>query len=243
MGKRYFTEETENAIILYNVLTNSEEKSKLYSKKIHYAFFKLTQNLIHTYRIRNTDVDDLEHLQHEVIIFLLSKIHRFNPTLGKKAYSFFGTIALRWLIVYNRKNYKKKITSTSIGEVMGYEKDYKTSTNRDNLEKLSEDDIFEFSEEEDNLSFFIDVFTQYYTDNIYNFHPIKDDAKIADAVLELFRKRENIDIFHKKALYIYIREMVDAKTPKITQVVNKIYECFKPEYQFYIDNGYIRFIE
>jgi hypothetical protein len=29
MGKRYFTEETENAIILYNVLTNSEEKSKL----------------------------------------------------------------------------------------------------------------------------------------------------------------------------------------------------------------------
>jgi Rps23 Pro-64 3,4-dihydroxylase Tpa1-like proline 4-hydroxylase len=226
MGKRYFTEETENAIILYNVLTNSEEKSKLYSKKIHYAFFKLTQNLIHTYRIRNTDVDDLEHLQHEVIIFLLSKIHRFNPTLGKKAYSFFGTIALRWLIVYNRKNYKKKITSTSIGEVMGYEKDYKTSTNRDNLEKLSEDDVFEFSEEEDNLSFFIDVFTQYYTDNIYNFHPIKDDAKIADAVLELFRKRENIDIFHKKALYIYIREMVDAKTPKITQVVNKIYECF-----------------
>jgi hypothetical protein len=125
MGKRYFTEETENAIILYNVLTNSEEKSKLYSKKIHYVFFKLTQNLIHTYRIRNTDVDDLEHLQHEVIIFLLSKIHRFNPTLGKKAYSFFGTIALRWLIVYNRKNYKKKITSTSIGEVMGYEKDYK----------------------------------------------------------------------------------------------------------------------
>jgi Rps23 Pro-64 3,4-dihydroxylase Tpa1-like proline 4-hydroxylase len=94
---------------------------------------------------------------------------------------------------------------------MGYEKDYKTSTNRDNLEKLSEDDVFEFSEEEDNLSFFIDVFTQYYTDNIYNFHPIKDDAKIADAVLELFRKRENIDIFHKKLYIFYIREMVDAK--------------------------------
>jgi hypothetical protein len=104
-----------------------------------------------------------------------------------------------------------------------------------------------FTEETENAIILYNVLTnseeKSKLDNIYNFHPIKDDAKIADAVLELFRKRENIDIFHKKALYIYIREMVDAKTPKITQVVNKIYECFKPEYQFYIDNGYIRFIE
>ena len=59
MGKRYFTEETENAIILYNTLTDPEEKSRLYNKKIHYAFFKLTQNLIHTYKIRNTDVESI----------------------------------------------------------------------------------------------------------------------------------------------------------------------------------------
>jgi len=243
MGKRYFTEETENAIILYNTLTDPKEKSKLYNKKIHYAFFKLTQNLIHTYKIRNTDVDDLEHLQHEVIIFLLSKIHKFDPTLGKKAYSYFNTIALRWLIVYNRKNYKKKILSTPINDVIGYEKDYNVSSNMDNLDKLSNDDEFEFPDKENSLSFFIDGFIKYYTDNIYKFHPDKDEAKIADAVLELFRKRDNIDMFHKKALYIYIKEMVDAKTPKITQVVNKIYDYFNPEYQFYIDNGYIRFTE
>ena len=42
---------------------------------------------------------------------------------------------------------------------------------------------------------------------------------IADAILELFRKRDNIDVFNKKALYIYIREMVDVKTPKITNFI------------------------
>jgi hypothetical protein len=41
--------------------------------------------------------------------FLLSKIHLFNPENGAKAYSYFGTIVKRWLIVYNQKNYKKKI--------------------------------------------------------------------------------------------------------------------------------------
>ena len=35
--------------------------------------------------------------------------------------------------------------------------------------------------------------------------------QVADAILELFRKRENLEIFNKKALYIYIREMVDVK--------------------------------
>ena len=75
MSKNYFTQETEDAIVAYNLSDNFDEKSQIYGDKIHYAFFKLTQNLIHTYRIRNTDVDDLEHLQHEVIIFLLSNLY------------------------------------------------------------------------------------------------------------------------------------------------------------------------
>jgi hypothetical protein len=36
-----------------------------------------------------------------------------------------------------------------------------------------------------------------------NYFPKKNDAQIADAILELFRKRETIEVFNKKAL-IYI---------------------------------------
>jgi hypothetical protein len=46
----------------------------------------------------------------------------------------------------------------------------------------------------------------YCTKNIFKLFPKEDDAQIADAILELFRKREHLDIFNKKALYIYIRE-------------------------------------
>ena len=45
-SKNYFTQETEDAIVLYNSISDSELKSKIYEDKIHYPFFKLTQNII-----------------------------------------------------------------------------------------------------------------------------------------------------------------------------------------------------
>ena len=63
----------------------------------------------------------------------------------------------------------------------------------------------------------------------------------ADAILELFRKRENLDIFNKKALYIYIREIIDVKTPKITKIANQLYDVFKKHYIFYLEHGYVNF--
>ena len=77
-SRNYFTQETEDAIILYNKTTDNELKSKIYGDSIHYAFFKLTQNIIHTFKFYHTDVDNLEHLQHEIIIFLLGKIHLYD---------------------------------------------------------------------------------------------------------------------------------------------------------------------
>jgi len=108
-SKNYFTQDTENAIVRYNNEPDSEVRSKIYEREIHYAFFKLTENIIHTFKYYYTEVDDIEHLQHEVITFLLSKIHLFDPTKGAKAYSYFGTIAKRYLIASNQKNYKKRV--------------------------------------------------------------------------------------------------------------------------------------
>ena len=85
-SKNYFTQETEDAIVLYNSTSDSEIRSKIYESKIHYPFFKLTQNIIHTFKFYHTEVDNLEHLQHEIIVFLLSKIHLFDPSRGAKAY-------------------------------------------------------------------------------------------------------------------------------------------------------------
>ena len=73
--------------------------------------------------------------------------------------------------------------------------------------------------------------------NIYELFPKKEHAKIADAILELFRKRDNIVLFNKKALYIYIREMTDVKTAKITKVAKILATLYKKHYIFYLENG------
>jgi hypothetical protein len=227
-NKNYFTQETEDAIVLYNNTENPALKSKIYEEKIHYAFFKLTQNIIHTFKFYHTEVEDLEHLQHEIIVFLLSKIHLFNPNNGAKAYSYFGTIVKRWCILYNDKNYKSKIKKVAISEL---EQDDSYSYTLDSV-----------SPQKDKLSYFIDQYVDYVTENLYSFFPKEYDTKIADAVLELFRKRDQIDIFNKKALYIYIHEMIpDVKTPKITKIANTLYDIFKKNYLFYLDEGYIKF--
>lgn len=227
VSKNYFTQETEDAIVLYNNTPDPGLRSKIYEDKIHYAFFKLTQNIIHTFKFYNTEVENLEHLQHEIIVFLLSKIHLFDPSKGAKAYSYFGTIVKRWCILYNDKNYKSKISKVSTDELL------KDDTHSYTLEP---------SNSNDKLSIFMDEYVEFVSVNIYKLFPKEYDAKIADAILELFRKRESIDVFNKKALYIYIHEMIpDAKTPKITKIAGILYEVFKKNYLFYLEQGYTSF--
>jgi hypothetical protein len=226
-SKNYFTQETEDYIVLYNNTPDPEVRSRIYEEHIHYAFFKLTQNIIHTFKFYHTEVQDLEHLQHEIITFLLSKMHLFDPTRGAKAYSYFGTIVKRWLILYNTKNYKKKINKVPVDEL---------TKDNSSFSKYSEDTLIK-----SDLDKYMDIFVDHVSENIYELFPKKNDAQIADAILELFRKREDLEVFNKKALYIYIREMVDVKTPKITKIANKLYDIFKSQYVFYLENGYTRF--
>jgi len=229
-SKNYFTQETEDYIVKYNSLDpieDSEKRSKIYETYVHYAFFKLTQNIIHTFKFYHTEVSNLEHLQHEIITFLLSKIHLFDPSRGAKAYSYFGTIVKRWLILYNTKNYTKKIKKVGV-EVLTGENSTHVYTQGD--EKIKSD-----------LDKYVDIFVDHVSENIFELFPKKNDAQIADAILELFRKREDLEVFNKKALYIYIREMVDVKTPKITKIADKLYSIFKEQYIFYLENGYARF--
>lgn len=308
INKNYFTQETEDAVILYNNTLDIDIKNKIYNDKIHYAFFKLTENLIHTFKFYYTDVDNLEDLQFEVIQFFLEKMHLFdqkksiNRKLKKylkerypvdhfinktilieriyqkdidnylnnlfvgansqifitdkecqelkiicrlpKAYSYFGTIGKRYLIIYNKKNYQKKIESINIGNLEGESDLNETSKQiiHENLYIEPEDNGYNIKENQhDKLSDFLDKFVIYCTNNIYELFSKDQEAQIADAILEIFRKRNQIDVFNKKALYIYIREMIDVKTPKITKVADKIYDLFRSKWTFYLEKGYCNF--
>ena len=58
-------------------------------------------------------------------------------------------------------------------------------------------------------------------------------------MLELFRKRDRIEVFNKKALYIYIREMADASTQQITKIVKEMKMRWKMMYSDFLEKEYI----
>ena len=60
--KRYFTEDTELAIAEYLNSNNQKERDYIYNTRIHYPFYKLAENLIHTFKFYYTEVDDLNAL-------------------------------------------------------------------------------------------------------------------------------------------------------------------------------------
>jgi hypothetical protein len=197
-------------------------RNKIFNEKIYYAFYKLAENIIHTFKFYYTEVDNINELKHEVIAFLLEKLHLYNQDKGK-AYSYFGTIAKRYLIVYNNNNYKRLKGKAAVEEV---DTD-KTITNE---LLLTQPDHFE----EVN---FINLYIKEVDNNLLDLFPKPQEARVGDAILELFKRRENIDIFNKKALFIYIKEITDAPTPVITKVIKVLKEIYREMHNQYLEEG------
>jgi hypothetical protein len=65
----------------------------------------------------------------------------------------------------------------------------------------------------------------------------EQEARVGDAILELFKRREHIDIFNKKALFIYIKEITDAPTPTITKVIKVLKGIYKGMLNKYLEEG------
>lgn len=221
----YFTEDTENAIVEYLASQDQVFRNKIYKERIEYGFYKLAENIIHTFKFYYTDSDTIEELKHEVVTFLLEKLHRYDQSKGK-AYSFFGTIAKRYLIVYNVNNYKKLQEHATVEEI--------------DEDKVILYETIRAAEDETDVDSFINQYTRYVDKYLYQLFPKNQDAKTADAILELFRKRETLEIFNKKALYIYIREITDVSTPQITKVTKKLNILRLKLYNEYYQHGYIK---
>ena len=219
----YFTQETEDAIIRYVNSESEAERNRIFNDNINYAFHKLAENIIHTFKFYYTEVETIDELKHELVCVLLEKLKLYKQDKGK-AYSYFGTIIKRYLIVYNNNNYKKLKNKATVEEVDN------DKTLVGELVSNKEIDLEEIS--------FIDIYIKYVDENLFELFNKEKEARVADAILELFKKRENLDILSKKALYIYIREITEAPTPVITKVIKKLKITYKKIYDKYLEQGY-----
>lgn len=207
-GINYFTADTEKWIVEYNNSTDPVYRAEVFTKHIYYPFYKLVENIIHTFKLRDyTDVGNLEDLKHDVVTILLEeKIMKFDPSNGAKAYSYFGTIVKRWLINYNAQNYKKVKRDYSI----------------DNIDLIEEEPEIYTTLNELKLSDLITNWILSCYSTLQRDFQDPSEKKVADAVLTIFNTRKSINVFKKKALYIYIREITDCDTPTITSVISKL---------------------
>lgn len=218
----YFTKETEDYIVKYNNSDDISYRNKIFTEHIYLPFYKLAENIIHTFKFYYTDVDQIEDLKHEIVSVLLEeKIDKFDPTNGAKAYSYFGTIVKRWLINYNNKNYKKL---KQIGQFSEMEETYEPDLNTDLVSKKT-------------LSLILDEWVNEVYEDLDSTFEKEQDRKIADAILIVFKTRNDLEIFKKKALYIYIREMTDCDTPALTKVVHTLKQSWYNKYQHLYDKG------
>ena len=203
-GKNYyFHEGTEKAIIRYNNTDNPHLKNKIYNEHIRAAFDKLAENIIHTFKFYYFDVGS-EEVKHEVVSFLVMNMHKFKEGKGK-AFSYFSIVAKNYLILNNNKNYKMgKIHSEM--KVLDYKR---------NL--MGEKGV---SDSAEKSVLFVDELHRFWDTNLTNIFRRDKDIRVADAVLHIFRIKDNIENFNKKALYILIREMTGSNTQHITRIIN-----------------------
>ena len=114
--KLYFDLDVQDAIVRYNALDpdkDQAERNKIYSEEIHYAFDKLCENIINTFKFEYFD-DVYIDVKHEVLVFLVMNIHKYDHTKGSKAFSYFSVVCKNYLILHNNANYKKYCVTTGV---------------------------------------------------------------------------------------------------------------------------------
>ena len=216
-NKRYFTQITEIAINAYNSCDDQRMKNKIYNRFIHYPFDKLAENVIHTYKTYYFEVP-YEDVKANVVAFLNEKIHKFNGDNGR-AFSYFTVIARNYLFNENNANYARMKARDGI-EVI--------DSSRNIINEVYE------KKQSEALKDFMDYYVSYMDYNVFTSFDKDRDRKIADSLTELFRTRDNLYSYNKKALYILIRERTGVQTQYITKVVGRMKIIYKELYLDYM---------
>ena len=218
----YFGKEVEEAIIRYNASESDSERNRIYQNEIHKAFDKLAENIINTFKFTYFDYG-FEDIKCETVSFLVMNMHKYNPSKGYKAFSYFSVVAKNYLILHNNNNYKK----------------LKLHHNIDNLNSTQSAQFSYNSDDDDGMSTFIRELVDYFEIFIPKTFKKPRDLSIAYSILELLSNIETIENFNKKALYLLIREMTGYNTSHITKIVNIMKEQYNIVAEEYHRHGTI----
>ena len=214
----YFTSDHEEAIIRYARSTCQRERTELYIEYIQPAFNEMVDKIVFTYKF--TNLPNIDSLREECKIWLMTILDKYDPSKGSKAFSYFSVITKNWFIHKVKRQQKRNQREVDFNNISkSYEEEFLST---------SESYLTERVEEEFWKSFYSELKSWDATTMKEN------DLKVYQAINILFESKEDIDIFNKKAIYLYLREITGLNTKQIVNSLKKFrkkYYTFKDDWE------------
>jgi hypothetical protein len=217
-ANHYFTHEHEDAIIKYAQTNCIRIRTELYVKWIQPAFDEMVDKIVFTYKF--TNLPNIDVLRDECKIWLMTILDKYDPNKGSKAFSYFSVITKNWFIHKVKRQQKRNKR----------EVDYDNISKKFEEEYLSTNESYVTNREENEF------WTSFYGElKSWDSSTMKEnDLKVYKAINILFESKEDIDIFNKKAIYLYLREITGLNTKQIVNSLKKFrkkYYSFKQEWE------------
>ena len=211
---QYFTKEHENAILEYASILDNNRKTILYINLIQPAFNEMVEKIVYTYKFNS--LPNIDDLKSECKIFLTTILDKYDTSRGSKAFSYFSVITKNWFIHKVKKNNNKKevyiedIKDTSQEEELVYEESYVHNREKEEFWAALESEMHGW----------------------FDKRLKENEIKVYKAIVMLFKESDSIEIFNKKAIYLYMREITGLNTK---QVVNNL-KKFRYKYEEFREN-------
>ena len=210
-SNHYFTKDHENAIIDYCSTDCNKKKTEIYVKMLQPAFGEMVDKIVFTYKF--TTLPNIDILRDECKIWLMTILDKFQPDKGHKAFSYFSVITKNWFIHKVKKQKRKNLR----------EVDYDAAPKRYEQEYLATEHtwVSDQLQKEFWTSFYEDMKTWESNDMREN------DERVYKAIIVLFESKDDIEIFNKKAIYLYLREITGLNTKQVVNSLNKFREHYR----------------
>tara|TARA_R110002020_G_scaffold121138_1_gene275569 strand:- start:1656 stop:2339 length:684 start_codon:yes stop_codon:yes gene_type:complete len=209
-SNNYFTKVHENAILEYINSEDQDFRNEIYRDVIQPVFTEMINKIVFTYKF--TNLPNVDSLKSECEMHLVTILSNFDPSKGSKAFSYFSVITKNWFIA--------KVKKTAIQ--LKREAHYDEISKRIEMEHLS---IYnKYDKEREQKEFIEHLWKEI---KKWEGQNLKDnERKVLEAIKILFTDADSIEIFNKKAIYLYIREITNLNTKQVLNNLNK----FRSEY-------------
>jgi len=214
----YFTKVHEDAIVKYARTEDRELRTKLYIEFIQPAFDQMVDKIIYTYRF--TNLPNIAYLRDDCKIWLTTILNKYDPSKGSKAFSYFSVVTKNWFIHKVKKNQKRNKVEVYLEDMLN-ELDEKVISQEPTYSELREE-----------IEFWKALNSEIDTWN--SFMLKENERKVLMAVRILLDSADEIEIFNKKAIYLYLREITGLNTKQVVNNLNKLrkkYRVFKQKWE------------